>query len=162
MRMWSSWPSQRSTEHNDSYRHRQDRKVLVLPFIPWGKKEPRSLPSIKYQRIFPKGTAMESQASPVTFGAQFRSPPPPKFRHRSNKCVEMDWRCPPYVISFLGMQYEDCSLNLFKLYTFLFYIKVVRNYSQVSFNSSVAWVRERTIPTERPPLVGEVSSNFFV
>jgi hypothetical protein len=25
---------------------------------------------------------------------------------------------------------------------------------------SVAWVRERTIPTERPPLVGEVSANF--
>jgi hypothetical protein len=24
----------------------------------------------------------------------------------------------------------------------------------------VAWVRERTIPTERPPLVGEVSYNF--
>jgi hypothetical protein len=27
-------------------------------------------------------------------------------------------------------------------------------------NSSVALVRERTIPTERPPLVGEVSANF--
>jgi hypothetical protein len=26
--------------------------------------------------------------------------------------------------------------------------------------NSVAWVRERTIPTERPPLVGEVSVNF--
>jgi hypothetical protein len=25
----------------------------------------------------------------------------------------------------------------------------------------VAWVRERTIPTERPPLVGELSTNFF-
>jgi hypothetical protein len=24
----------------------------------------------------------------------------------------------------------------------------------------VAWVRERTTPTERPPLVGEVSANF--
>jgi hypothetical protein len=24
----------------------------------------------------------------------------------------------------------------------------------------VAWVRERTIPTERPPLVGEVRANF--
>jgi hypothetical protein len=24
----------------------------------------------------------------------------------------------------------------------------------------VAWVRERTIPTERPPLVGEASANF--
>jgi hypothetical protein len=26
--------------------------------------------------------------------------------------------------------------------------------------NSVTWVRERTIPTERPPLVGEVSANF--
>jgi hypothetical protein len=26
--------------------------------------------------------------------------------------------------------------------------------------NSLAWVRERTIPTERPPLVGEVSANF--
>jgi hypothetical protein len=25
----------------------------------------------------------------------------------------------------------------------------------------VAWVRERTIPAERPPLVSEVSANFF-
>jgi hypothetical protein len=27
--------------------------------------------------------------------------------------------------------------------------------------NSVAWVGKRTIPTERPPLVGEVSANFF-
>jgi hypothetical protein len=27
-------------------------------------------------------------------------------------------------------------------------------------HNSVALVRERTIPTERPPLVGEVSANF--
>jgi hypothetical protein len=26
--------------------------------------------------------------------------------------------------------------------------------------NSVVWVRERTIPTERPPLVNEVSANF--
>jgi hypothetical protein len=26
--------------------------------------------------------------------------------------------------------------------------------------NSVAWVRERTIPTERPPVVGDVSANF--
>jgi hypothetical protein len=26
--------------------------------------------------------------------------------------------------------------------------------------NSMAWVRELTIPTERPPLVGEVSANF--
>jgi hypothetical protein len=28
--------------------------------------------------------------------------------------------------------------------------------------NSVAWVRERTIPTERTPLVGEVSANFSI
>jgi hypothetical protein len=27
--------------------------------------------------------------------------------------------------------------------------------------NSMVWVRERTIPTERPPLVGEVIANFF-
>ena len=31
----------------------------------------------------------------------------------------------------------------------------------VKKKNSVALVRERTIPTERPPLVGEVSANFF-
>ena len=46
------------------------------------------------------------------------------------------------------------SENVYKTYTFgafglLFFIK-----------NSVALVRERTIPTERPPPVGEVSANF--
>jgi hypothetical protein len=27
--------------------------------------------------------------------------------------------------------------------------------------NSMAWVHERTIPTERPPLVGEISANFY-
>jgi hypothetical protein len=30
----------------------------------------------------------------------------------------------------------------------------------LQLTNSVAWVRERTIPTERPPLVREVSANF--
>ena len=34
--------------------------------------------------------------------------------------------------------------------------RVPQNYAE-----SVALVRERTIPTERPPPVGEVSANFF-
>jgi hypothetical protein len=33
-------------------------------------------------------------------------------------------------------------------------------YERSKLNSMV-WVRERTIPTERPPLVGEVSTNFW-
>jgi hypothetical protein len=28
-------------------------------------------------------------------------------------------------------------------------------------NNIVAFVRERTAPTERPPLIGEVSTNFY-
>jgi hypothetical protein len=28
-------------------------------------------------------------------------------------------------------------------------------------NNSVALVRERTIPTERPPFVGEINANFY-
>jgi hypothetical protein len=31
------------------------------------------------------------------------------------------------------------------------------NYKKIN---SVTWVRKRTTPTERPPLVGEVSANF--
>jgi hypothetical protein len=27
--------------------------------------------------------------------------------------------------------------------------------------NSVAWVRERNIPTERPPFIGEVSVSFY-
>jgi hypothetical protein len=27
--------------------------------------------------------------------------------------------------------------------------------------NSVTWVRKRTVPTERPPIVGEVSANFL-
>ena len=33
-------------------------------------------------------------------------------------------------------------------------------FQSVKLNYSVALVRERTIPTERPPPVGEVSANF--
>jgi hypothetical protein len=32
----------------------------------------------------------------------------------------------------------------------------------IIINNSVALVHKRTIPTERPPLVGEVSANFCV
>jgi len=35
-----------------------------------------------------------------------------------------------------------------------------RYYDVTILINSVALVRERTIPTERPPLVGEVSTNF--
>ena len=37
---------------------------------------------------------------------------------------------------------------------------VMRNLMLCTLNYSVAFVRERTIPTERPQPVGEVSANF--
>jgi hypothetical protein len=37
---------------------------------------------------------------------------------------------------------------------------VMQRLTKQKKNNSVALVRKRTIPTERPPLVGEVSTNF--
>jgi hypothetical protein len=35
-----------------------------------------------------------------------------------------------------------------------------KNHRPIGLINSVALVRERTIPTEQPPIVGEISSNF--
>jgi hypothetical protein len=43
---------------------------------------------------------------------------------------------------------------------FAIFDKVLLGNSLIITNNSVAVVRERTIPTERPLLVGEVSANF--
>jgi hypothetical protein len=63
-------------------------------------------------------------------------------------------------------------LTLGKLYNFIeicvryFDNSIMRNCEFVLYSltrtekNSVALVRERTVPTERPPLVGEVSANF--
>jgi hypothetical protein len=40
-------------------------------------------------------------------------------------------------------------------------IMLCENYKNKNETNSVAWVRELTIPTERPPLVGEVNANFL-
>ena len=40
-------------------------------------------------------------------------------------------------------------------------IQVHTHTTTTTKNNSVALVRERTIPTERPPPVGKVSANFF-
>jgi hypothetical protein len=37
---------------------------------------------------------------------------------------------------------------------------ILKYYKGPSPINSMVWVGERTIPTERPPLVGEVSANF--
>jgi hypothetical protein len=59
------------------------------------------------------------------------------------------WLCTPYLEyqhdTDTAINYRTASGSKSKLFFFSF---------------SVALVRERTIPTERPPLVGEVSGNF--
>jgi hypothetical protein len=35
-----------------------------------------------------------------------------------------------------------------------------QKYKQIIKKNSMVWVRERTIPTKQPPLVGEVIANF--
>jgi hypothetical protein len=50
-----------------------------------------------------------------------------------------------------------CSLSLPRTHLIYIYIYI---YIYIKLTNSVALVRERTIPTERPPLVGEVSTNF--
>ena len=57
-----------------------------------------------------------------------------------------------YSISFLILEWRKSNvMSAFGL-SFLSFFTLKKN--------SVALVRERTIPTERPPPVGEVSANF--
>jgi hypothetical protein len=57
----------------------------------------------------------------------------------------VDWICLAQQYNLIRDQLEDLYNN---------------NNNNNNNNNSVALVRERTIPTERPPLVGEVSANF--
>jgi uncharacterized caspase-like protein len=52
-----------------------------------------------------------------------------------------------------GMKFE--SQNIFFLFT------ASRSLVPVFKKNTTVCVRERTIPTERPPFVGEVSANFY-
>jgi hypothetical protein len=60
-----------------------------------------------------------------------------------NKGIEPN----PLMATSITLSSQDCTNSLF-------------TYKQTT--NSVAWVRERTIPPERPALVGEVSGNFCV
>jgi hypothetical protein len=53
---------------------------------------------------------------------------------------------------------SNCFFHWFKMLT---KEAQVRGKSKTKQGNSVAWVRERTIPTEGPPLVGEVSANIY-
>jgi hypothetical protein len=59
---------------------------------------------------------------------------------------------------YLNQQaFKSCSIgNQLSLDVRKFYC----HYQQTKQKNSVAWVRERTIPAERTPLVGEVIANF--
>jgi hypothetical protein len=60
----------------------------------------------------------------------------------------------PIFIMFLPIHYSLIILRFDVLnYELL-------NNKQTNQTNSVTWVNERTIPTERPPLVGEVITNF--
>ena len=61
---------------------------------------------------------------------------------------------------------QFCSKGVIYIYIYI-YIYVYTQYITTKYRhayiyklNSVALVRERTIPTERPPPVGEVSANF--
>jgi len=61
-------------------------------------------------------------------------------------------------------QYKNIKTKLYRNNAATWYKKVLQNETtnpQLKLNlNSVALVRTRTIPTERPPPVGEVSANF--
>ena len=84
---------------------------------------------------------------------------------RVKKCPKFHFLCFYAIRSFCGFlrraQYVSFSTKcrLFHILIFLCSYSIC-SYSTDSLLSSVALVRERTIPTERPPPVGEVSANF--
>jgi len=61
-------------------------------------------------------------------------------------------RTPDVQIPGLSASLVDSDETLIYIYIYIYIYKLKLN--------SVALVRERTIPTERPPPVGEVSANF--
>ena len=85
------------------------------------------------------------------------------------------WFLCPYLPQTVHNEVSDFHMRLYKAQipwhfllahtdvnkpTFVFYIFVNKGIIIVVITNSVALVRERTIQTERPPPVGEVSANF--
>jgi hypothetical protein len=84
------------------------------------------------------------------------------FRHGMVMC---GWQPVSTATLLLGLPQKGS--NVLKLYTFFFQsillqnlIYLLLNITLYSTTNSGALVRKQTIPTERPPLVGEVSANF--
>jgi hypothetical protein len=60
-----------------------------------------------------------------------------------------------------GNSYRNSIQNLFSSHLLSRNVKIILLlYIIIIITNAVALVLERTIPTERPPLVGEVSANF--
>jgi hypothetical protein len=53
---------------------------------------------------------------------------------------------------------KKCKLK--SLITARSYFQMLCLFLKTNKQNSMVWVRERTMPTERPPLVGEVIANF--
>jgi hypothetical protein len=59
----------------------------------------------------------------------------------------------------VGVTIPETSRAIYEELTEEYYKSFI--YNKLKKLKFVALVRKRTIPTERPPLVGEVSANFF-
>jgi hypothetical protein len=96
------------------------------------------------------------------------------FTLHDNKIGEMEWHVHfwnllwnSYVIGninwYVGsVTYYQLNTSDFPLHEEEKYTMCGMCFRRVNFKqtNSMVWVRERTIPTERPPLVGEVIANF--
>jgi hypothetical protein len=87
---------------------------------------------------------------PCSLSSSQASPPPPNIRAASSQPVYPQRQFYSDKMFWIGMvkwhnRHVVCSAPLFN------HIKKL---------NSMVWVRERTIPTERPPLVDEVIANF--
>jgi hypothetical protein len=94
----------------------------------------------------PQPVAIPTELSRLLYSTNIRFPFPPRRDYRS-QFVSIGWSSVSIYHTF-KMSQEIASTGTHKVTV------------QTETNSMV-WVRERTIPTERPPLVGEVIANFF-
>jgi hypothetical protein len=76
--------------------------------------------------------------------------------------MEPEGSLPCWQETFTGPYPEPDQSSPYQLITFLQHPSYGKDTKLKTKLNTVALVRERTIPTERPPLVREVSANFCV
>jgi hypothetical protein len=80
------------------------------------------------------------------------------------RCVLYQSYCVCFGKCCSGLLKFDYEVSTREFSHLFFNIKMLIKHAQQDSEpqnvNSVAWIRERTIPTERRPLVGEVSANF--